>query len=270
MKIYIMTDLEGVAGVVNWHDYGAPEHRWYLRGRELTTLEANAAIEGFLAAGADELLVVDGHGHGAIDPVLLHPAAKLLAGRPLGYPFACDETFDAACQIGQHAKANADGGHLSHTGAFAVEDLRINGRSVGEMGCNMLFASYFGVPTILVTGDQAACDEARDLVPNIETVAVKEGVRRGSATGCTRDEAVHFNGAAIHLHPEVARQRIRDGAERALRRLGEIQPFTIAPPYELVSVMRPETRGGPMPSATVRSDDLLELLRQPRPHQVSG
>jgi len=81
---------------------------------------------------------------------------------------------------------------------------------------------------------------------------------------------VHFNGAAIHLHPEVARERIREGAARALHRLAEIEPFTIAPPYELVSVLRPETSGGPMPSATVQSEDLLDLLRQPRPHEVSG
>ena len=263
-----MTDLEGVAGVVNWHEYGAPEHRYHSRGKALTTLEVNAAIDGFMAAGADEFLVVDGHGHGAIDSLLLHRAAMLLTGRPLGYPFACDETFDAACQIGQHAKANADGGHLSHTGSFGVEDLRINGRSVGEMGCNMLFASYFEVPTILVTGDQAACDEALDLVPKIETVAVKEGLKRGSASGMTRDEALHYNCAAIHLHPEEARTRIRQGAELALRKLTEIEPFRIEPPYELVSVLRPEERGGPMREARVTSDDLLDLLRQPRRHEV--
>lgn len=270
MKIYIMTDLEGVAGVLNATDYLAPGDRWYSRARELTTLEVSAAIEGFLDAGADEFLVVDGHGHGALDPLLLHPAARLLAGRPIGYPFGCDETFDAACQIGQHAKANADGGHLSHTGSFNVEDLTINGRSVGEMGCNMLFTGYFGVPNILVTGDLAACHEATDLVPNIETVAVKEGLRRGSAMGCTRDEAVTYNGAAIHLHPEEARARIRAGAAAALRRLGEIEPFRIEAPYELVSTLRPETHDGPRQTARVTSDDAIDLLCQPRRHSPAA
>lgn len=264
MKIYVMTDLEGVAGVIDWDDYGKPGERRYELACELTTLEANAAIEGFLAAGATDFLVVDGHGHGAINQTLLHPRAKLLTGRPLGYPFGCDASFAAACQIGQHAKSNADGGHLSHTGAFAVEDLTINGRSVGEMGCNMLFCGYFGVPNILVTGDEAAAEEAKDLVPNIETVAVKEGLKRGSATGLTGEQNRGYNKAAIHLSPAAARDAIREGAERALRRLQEIEPLRFDPPYELRQVMRPEVAGGPMRVSSCRSDDVLELLRMPR------
>lgn len=266
MNVYIMTDLEGVAGVIDWDDYGKPGARLYEVACELTTREVNAAIEGFLAAGATEFLVVDGHGHGAIDQRLLHPAARLLAGRPLGYPFGCHAGFHAACQIGQHAKSNTDGGHLSHTGSFAVDELTINGRSVGEMGCNMLFCGYFGVPTILVTGDEAACVEARDLVPNIETAAVKEGLRRGPATGLTGDENRGFNKAAIHLSPAAARERIRAAAERALRRLGEIEPFFIPPPYELVSTLRPAEPGGPRRRAVCRADDALELLSMPRRH----
>src|SRR5919202_4298096 len=155
MKVYIMTDMEGVAGVVSSVDYCAPDSRYYEVGRELTTLETNAAIEGALDAGATEFLVVDGHGHGAIDPVKLHPAALLMAGRPLGYPFGCDQSFDATFIIGQHAKANTDGGQLCHTGSFTVEDQVLNGQSLGELGINMLFAAYYGVRTVLVTGDLA-------------------------------------------------------------------------------------------------------------------
>jgi len=142
--------------------------------------ETNAAIEGLIEAGVDDFLVVDGHGYGAIDPLLLHPSAKLLAGRPLEYPFGCDETFDAAIIIGQHAKSNINGGHLCHTCSFEVEDLTINGISLVELGCNMLFAAYFGVPTVMVSGDKAACDGALSLVQNIEVAAVKEGLKRGS------------------------------------------------------------------------------------------
>lgn len=268
MRIYIMTDQEGVAGVVNAADYGSPAGRYYEVARELTTLEVNAAIEGAMEAGAEEFLVVDGHGHGSIDVRLLHRKARLLTGRPMGYPFGCDRSFHAAFSIGQHAKSNADGGHLSHTGSFAVEDLRINGKSVGEMGCNFLFAAYFGVPTVLLTGDQAACEEARDLVPNIETVAVKEGWKRGSASGLTGEQNEKFNGAAVHLQPETARELIRAAAKRAVSRIGEIKPFWLEPPYELVSVLRPETPGGPMRVAVCRSNDLLELLRMPRHHKL--
>jgi len=151
VKIYIMTDLEGVAGVINFDDYCTPEGRYYEIARDLLTKEANAAIEGLLEAGADDFLVVDGHGHGGINPLLLHPSAKLLAGRPLGYPFGYDRSFDAAIIIGQHAKSNTDGGHLCHTGSFEVEDLSINGLSLGELGCNMLVAAYFDVLTIMVS-----------------------------------------------------------------------------------------------------------------------
>jgi D-amino peptidase len=266
MKIYVMTDMEGVAGVVNSDDFLAPGARYYEVARELVTGEVNAAIEGALEAGATEFLVLDGHGHGAINPTLLHPAARLLTGRPLGYPFGIDESFAAAFMIGQHAKANTDGGHLAHTGSFAIEDLTINGRSVGEMGCNMLVASAYGVPYVLHTGDAAASAEARDLVPAIETVSVKWGVPRGSATGLDARQNELFNGAATHLHPMRARTLIREAATRALERRQEITGFQLAPPYHLVSVRR-KTDSEPAKTAHVEADDIIEVLRRPRQHR---
>lgn len=263
MKIYIMTDMEAVAGVVDSENYCNKSSRYYERGRELTTLETNAAIEACLEFGASEVLVVDGHGHEAIDPVLLHPEAKLLAGRPIGYPFGCDDSFDASLSIGQHAKSNTDGGHLAHTGSFNCEELTINGVSVGEMGCNFLFASYFGVPSIFLSGDQAAADEAKALVPNIETAAVKAGLRRGPAAGISGDDNRKFNGAAIHLHPTKARKLIKEGVRRALAKRDEIKPFWLEPPYELISVSRPDN-GVPARTARATADDLLQLLRAPR------
>ncbi|RLI41520.1 peptidase M55 [Candidatus Bathyarchaeota archaeon] len=267
MKVYIMTDMEGAAGIINFDDYCTPNGRYYEIARKIVTEETNAAIEGLIEAGADDFLVVDGHGYGAIDPLLLHPSAKLLAGRPLEYPFGCDETFDVAVIIGQHAKSNTNGGHLCHTGSFEVEDLTINGISLGELGCNMLFAAYFGVPTVMVSGDKAACDEALSLVPNIEVAAVKEGMKRGSASGLTGEENKLFNGAAIHLHHEKACELIREKAKRGLKRLSEIKPFWIEPPYELIVKLRPKERGKPMRIAKVRSNDLLELLRAPRRYE---
>ncbi len=267
MKIYIMTDQEGVAGVTNAPDFAAPGARYYEVARELTTLEVNAAIEGALDAGATEFLVVDGHGHGSIEPRLLHKEAKLLTGRPVSYPFACDPSFDAGFMIGQHAKSNTDGGHLSHTGSFSVEDLSINGLSVGETGCNSLFMGYFDVPLILFTGDQAGCDEAAELVPNVVTVAVKEGIKRGSATGLTGEQNRAFNGAAVHLSPETARERIREGAAKAIDQRRNVKPFKLEAPYTLESVLRPETQGGAMKRAVNRADDILELLLMPRRHE---
>lgn len=262
MKVYIMTDMEGVAGVVSSVDYCTPDSRYYEVGRTLTTLETNAAIEGALEAGATEFLVVDGHGHGAIDPLKLHPAAQLLTGRPTGYPFGCDPSFTAAFIVGQHAKANTDGGHLCHTGSFGVEDLRLNDRSLGELGINLLFIAYFGVPTVLVTGDHACCDEALSLVPEIETVAVKAGLRRGAPENLTGEEATRYNGAAIHLHPEVARQRIREGARRAMERRSRISRFWIEPPYDLIRTERRHEDNRSGQRWRQRGSDLLQVLTE--------
>jgi len=267
MKVYIMTDMEGVAGVTNFDDYGSPEGRYYEVAKILTTGEVNAAVEGALEAGATEILVVDGHGYGAINPVMLHSKAALLTGRPIGYPFGCDYSFDAAMMIGQHAKTNTDGGHLCHTGSFAIEDLSINGISVGEAGCNMLFTAYFGVPTVMLSGDEAACNEVRELAPNMEVAPVKSGIKRGSASGLTANENKLFNGAAIHLAPETARQLIKERARLALERLDDIESFWIKPPYELVSVLRPSESGEKMRTARVEADDMIELLSMPRQYK---
>lgn len=259
MRVYLMTDLEGCAGIPSFEGYGAPGGPWYEYAREMVTLEVSAAVQGCLDGGATEVLVVDGHGCGAINPLLLHPEARLLFGRPVGYPFGCDEGFGAALMVGQHAKSNTDGGHLSHTGSFEVEEETVNGVSVGEMGLNMLVAAYFGVPTVLVTGDVAAEAEARALVPNIETAAVKQGLKRGPAVGLTGEENERHNGAAIHLHPHKARELIRQRACRAIERAGEIKPFWLEPPYERVVVMRKST-DRPQRVGKATANDLLELL----------
>lgn len=262
MKVYIMTDMEGIAGVINSQDYGRLGSAYYEVAKELTTLEVNAAVEGCLEAGASDVLVVDGHGSGAIEPRLLHRQARLFAGRPMGYPFGCSSEFACALIIGQHAKANTDGGHLSHTGSFAVEDLQINGVSLGELGKNVLFASYFEVPTVTVSGDLAACREAQALIPAVETAAVKEGLKRGPATGLTAEENMLHNGAATHLSPAVARELVRAAARRGVERRGEIGRFWLEPPYEMVTVLRP-SNGQSGRTRVVHSDDLLDLLTKP-------
>ncbi|HVL26230.1 MAG TPA: M55 family metallopeptidase [Thermomicrobiales bacterium] len=269
MRIYILTDQEGVAGVVNSVDYASPGSRYYETARRLLTEEVNAAIEGALAGGATEIFVLDGHGHGSIDVELLHPAAAVLTGRPIRFPFGFDASFDALVFVGQHAKSNTDGGHLSHTGSMDQDDLILNRRSVGELGWYIQLAGHHGKPTILVTGDQAVCDEARALVPEIETVAVKTGIRNGPATGLTGDENRLHNAAAVHRPPAKARAMIREAAERAVRRIGEIPPFFIEPPYELVSILRANTPGGERSVALLHADDFVALGCMPREHTRS-
>jgi D-amino peptidase len=136
--------------------------------------------------------------------------------------------------------------------------------SLGELGCNMLLATYFKVPTVMVSGDKACCEEALSLVSNIEVAPVKEGLRRGSAFGLTAEQNRLFNGAAVHIHAEKACQLIQDKARKGLERLDEIKYFWLEPPYELVNKLRPKESGGQVKIACVQSNDLLELFNSPR------
>ncbi len=267
MKICIMTDMEGCAGIMNAQDYIYSNSVYYEAACEMATLEVSAAVEGALEAGATEVLVVDGHGPGAMKRNLLHPKARLLGGRPWPQELVaggCDGSFNAALMIGQHAMSGTDGGHLCHTMSFDVEEYRLNDIPMGELGLYMLVAGYFAVPLIMVSGDDAACAEARALVPNIETCEIKCGIKRGSSHGLTGEENSRFNAMAIHLHPDEARARIRKHAFRAVRRIPEIAPYRLEAPYTLAVVNRPSAEKPKPERAVFKAVDYLELMRQLR------
>ena len=276
MKIYVMTDLECTAGVVTLPEYCLPSPvnkygraeggRHYDHARELATLEVNAAVDGLLDAGATDVLVCDGHGPGGLNASLIHPRARVLTGRGGKYPRGMDATFDAAIMVGQHARANTDGGHLCHSGSFSRDYWGLNGQEIGEIALFMVLASSFDVPVVMISGDAAACAEARALVPSIETVTVIEGERLGGRRGMTTDQAIDLNVAATHVAPPTARQMVRQGAARALGRAGSVERYRVDPPYEMVR----ETRRGPdTPArrAVNRSDDFVDLLNQPTAYE---
>lgn len=272
MKVYVMTDMEGVAGVVTLPEYclsgpvnkygRAEGGRYYEHGRELATREVNAAVEGLLAGGASEILVCDGHGQGGLNASLLHPGARMLTGKGQRQPRGLDRSFDAAIMIGQHAKAHTDGGHLAHSGSFSREDWLLNGESIGEIGLVMAKASWFDVPVVMISGDLAACEEAKALVPSIETAAVIEGQKRGSTRGMTTDEAIDFNVPAVHMSPETAREMIRKAAAICLKRAGAVERYSVAPPFEMVRVVRRTKDTTTLRRAVNTSDDLIDLLSQ--------
>lgn len=243
MRVYIMTDLEGVAGVLDSRNWCLEDSRYYQQARELLTLEANAAVEGFLAAGAQEIVVADGHGPGAIVPGLLHPAAELVRYWPpeRPYPFSMDERkFDVAAWVGQHPKAGTVGGHLCHTGSMIVRDFSINGVSVGEFGKLVLCAGELGIRAIFASGCEAFTREAREFVPGIETVAVKRGLQTDPGNNLPEAAYRRHNEPAIHLQPQEARRRIRAGAQRALERAKK-EDFGLVrmpPPYRSTMVLR--------------------------------
>jgi len=266
VKVHILTDVEGCAGVMNAADYVYRESRYYEQARELLTLEVSAAVEGAIEAGATEVLVADAHGPSAIDRRLLHPRALLLGGRP--WPtemstYGIDGSYAAAMMIGQHARSNTDGGHLCHTMSFGVEEYLLNKEPIGEIGLWSLIAGYFHVPLVLVTGDQAACDEAREYVPNVETAAVKCGIKRGSAVGMTKEENRFLNSAAVHMHPDESRALIRAHAARAIQRLPEILPARMDGPFRLEIFLRPDAGKKRPRKMVLTAGDYLDLIRPP-------
>lgn len=210
MRVYISVDMEGVAGVVHEDqtDPIDPRHAGeYNRFRRLMTAEANAAIEGALAAGAERVLVNDSHW--LMMNLLaeeLHPAAELLSGGPKARSMVegVDGGFDAAMFVGYHARAGVGQAIIDHTYTSSVHEARLNGRPVGELAINAALAGTYDVPVALVTGDQALAAEARELLgPSVETVVVKHAVGRF---------------AARSVAPSVACRLIREGAVAALRR----------------------------------------------------
>ena len=267
MKIYIMTDLEGVAGVLDFENWCEPASRYYETAKELLTGEVNAAVDGFFAAGATEIVVADGHGWGGINPVLLDPRAELMRNWPSpAYPFGLDKSYAAAAWVGQHAKSRTEFAHLAHTGSFHVFEVSGNGVAIGEFGELALCAAELGVPSIFGAGDRAFCSEAQALAPGIETATVKRGTIPGRGDECDAAQYGRRNLGAIHLHPQRAREAIRRGAERALRRYLE-QPFglpPLAPPFECVQILRGDAQHPQTAARSAHPSSFIGALNLPR------
>ncbi len=222
MKVFVLCDLEGAAGLVDFETQSYSTGRYNDQARHLATLEVNALIDGVLEGGATEVVVLDGHGSGGIDIEHMHPEAMVLLGRPIAAPWGLDEgAYGAVLLYGHHAMAGTPDGVLCHSwSSRAIASCRLNGDLIGEVGFNIALAGEFDIPTVFVSGDRAAVEEATRYVPEIEGVVVKQGLSRTSA---------------VTLAPAKARDLIRAGAERAVRRLAEVPPYKVAPPYTFVT-----------------------------------
>lgn len=177
-KVYISVDMEGISGVSGDDQVNAGGAE-YGRSRKLMAEDLNAAIRGAIDAGATDILVNDSHGgQRNLLPEDVHPTARLISHsfKRHGMMEGLDETFDAVIFIGYHAKADAPRGLFAHTGTGVLRDLQINGRSVGEGGMNAALASWYGVPVVVVTGDDAAVAEVKESVPDVRGVAVKRAI----------------------------------------------------------------------------------------------
>ena len=226
MRVLIMSDMEGVSGIVVWDQVngGAP---MYEEGRRLYTAEINAAVRGAKAAGATEIVVMDCHGAGgdytfnSLLPDLLDPDCEFVVQEEwTQYTDFLEQGVDACLLVGMHARAGTRDGVLNHTvSGQAWQNLWFNGTLVGETGINAALCGAFGCPVLLVTGDTATCAEATALLGGgLTTVAVKQGITQR---------------AARHLVPARACELIEDGARRALGDLSAVAPYDPGRPAEI-------------------------------------
>ena len=267
MKLMLITDLEAVAGVLNYDDWCHPGGRYFDKAKRLLTLEVNAAVDGFFAGSATEVMILDGHGQGGIDPELLDERAQLQRGAEAGYPMGLDDSFAGVGWIGQHAKVGTDYSHLTHTQGFHYIDLAINGTSIGEYGQIAFCAMEMSVPCILACGEKAFCLEASALTPGVVGVWVKRGLRADGLEHMDAEEYRRAKEAAVHLAPLRARTVIREGATRAALRLRE-QPDSFSypdlkPPFVRTARFRKEGDRQPWSARDEHPESITELLNMP-------
>ena len=260
MKVFIITDLEGVSGVNGRKDNVGNKIINTDEACRLLTEEVNAAVEGLVEAGADEVHVWDGHGgSNSIRIENLHPAADLfISGGDLAPVTYIDSSYDAALQIGAHAFMGTPDGVLHHTfNSHGVVNMWLNGELIGEIGIVGLQCAYFGVPTILVSGDIAACREAKGFFGEVKTVETKAGISRYTVR---------------NYNPVKVRQKLKEGAKKALlARLGFSVKSTDGPHELKVQLMCPnmadnyEKAGAERLNQTtilLRSNDFLDVWAQ--------
>ena len=226
MRVHIISDMEGVSGIVKPEQTSGGE-ALYEEGRRLYTEEINAAVRGARAAGATEIVVMDCHGAGkgwtfnSLLPELLDPDCEwVVQSEWTEYTAFLEEGCDAALFVGMPARAGSALGGMSHTVSGSQwQNLWFNDDQVGETGINAALCGHWGCPVALVSGDDAVCSEATALLGDgVETVAVKQGLGRFSAR---------------NLPPAKARELIETGARRALADLSAVSPYDPGRPSEI-------------------------------------
>ena len=220
IKIYINTDLEGISGVYKMDQAWRKDTPLNIQANEYFMGDVAAVIRGLRDAGATEIVVLDGHGQQVVIPHLMEPGATYVTGKPrpgVANLTGLDESFDGMIFLGFHAMRGTPDGVLNH--AQGVENRYwYNGVESGELAQNAAIAGHYGVPPIMVTGDIAACREARKFFgDNIVTVAVKEGLAREAAI----------------LYPfEETRKALYEGAKKAIAAIPNCKPYVLEMPIK--------------------------------------
>jgi D-amino peptidase len=218
LKVYISVDMEGVVGAVTGDQLG-PGGFEYQRFREFMTREALAAVTAAKEAGATEIVVSDSHGNG--ENLLIEmfpPDVRIIRSWPrrLTMMAGIDSTFDAVIFIGYHSSTDNTAGVRAHTFSSArLTHVAVNGTPFSEGAWNAAIAGHFGVPVVMISGDDAACTEVSRVVGNIETAVVKKSLGFHSA---------------MTLTPEASYKLIAEKVKAGLARRAEIKPFTVTKP----------------------------------------
>jgi D-amino peptidase len=226
MRVHVLSDMEGVAGIIRGEQVSSGADM-FEEGRRLYTEEINAAVRGAKAAGATEIVVMDCHGAGkghtfnSLIPDILHEDCEyVVQDEWTGYTDFLEAGCDAALFIGMHARAGVLDGVMNHTvSGRSWLNLSFNGTLVGETGINAALCGTWGCPVVLVTGDDAVCREATELLgEGLTTVPVKWGLGAKSARMLT---------------PLKARQLIEDATRLALRDPSAVAPYDPGKPCEI-------------------------------------
>ena len=221
LKVYISVDMEGIAGVASGEQLG-PTGFEYQRFREFMTKEALAAVEAAREAGARDIVVSDSHGNGQNLLIEQFPSDVTISRsfqRPLSMMQGIDSTFDAVLFIGYHSSTTNPSGVRAHTISSAnLAAVELNGTAMSEAGINAAIAGRFGVPVVMISGDDAAVDEARQLLGNLEGAVVKR--------------AIGFHSAAT-MTPDASRALIRERVKAALGRLRDFRPYAMRTPVRV-------------------------------------
>ncbi|MEC0268521.1 M55 family metallopeptidase [Paenibacillus anseongense] len=221
MKLYISIDMEGITGLVD-HTFVDSRQYNYTRGQHIMTDEANHVIRSAFDEGCKEVIVNDSHSK--MNNLLiekLHPETQLISGdvKPFSMVQGLDASFSGAAFLGYHTRA-ATKGVLSHTMIFGVRNMYINDRVIGELGFNAYVAGHYGVPVLLVAGDDETAMEAEELIPGVTTAIVKKRISRTSA---------------MCLTPEKSGLLLQEKTKEALANAGRVKPL-VPPDHPVLKI----------------------------------
>lgn len=260
MKLFISSDIEGTCGICNWNETqkGHPDYDYFAKqmSREVAAVCSSALESGKV----EDILIKDAHGTARnIYPELLPENVRIFRGWQ-GVPGAMmagvEKGFDAVVMTGYHSAAYTDGNPLAHTTNLENQYIKINSNIASEFLINMYQAAYYGVPVILVSGDQALCHQVQEICPQTETACVSEGC----------------GGASISIHPQMALKRLQQKMKEALDK--DLSCYKIILPEhfhveiefkEFVKAQKsafyPGTKREGTKSVSFDADDYYEVLR---------